>query len=345
MRTERSSTHAAIPDATPFELASHLDKICLCLHAACLVPIIQLDDDFRAKQGKPPLDHLWNFWISVVLAMIFAIGIMFVGFSFTIQLGAVGLENRYVSGNCSVSSYQIAQKNVNGYLDTHWALYNLTAEYANVSYLGVSGVAGGWPGQGVERYPLPPAYGAITEPHEGESIFSNNVAINASYAAFMTRQYTRGGSFPCLIPLSDDGKTLRVLSPVEMLTPCGKPLGMYPFDDAVEQMKLATGSTSKCDGEDVIGYTAQASLNEPDTERESNSGADHVACPGRIVFLDATFAKLDPIVMIFTLQLMSGFFMIFLGPIVCACSRGIAVSQRLCLRSCQSGVSQPPART
>jgi hypothetical protein len=256
-----------------------------CTYKFLLTSVKYWDDDWRLKRGLEPYDHMLNFYLSVALLWFFTCGFTMTGLSFVGQYGCVGLEQTYEQQECFVHEGVAVQYSLEGYVDTHWVPLRVSAFDSKTGSIiaNVTGVVGGW--MFIDRFPMPPVHGRITAAPPGESVFSNDVAVNAEQA-FKFLDNHLGKVFPCIVPKpssssfgafvdSKDRKRIDCTS-----TGCLPATnGMYPFDWALEDL-LSLGKfrhdMAVCDLNSRSSTKTNNNANVGTSPSSSSSDATHI---------------------------------------------------------------------
>jgi hypothetical protein len=150
-----------------------------------------------------------NFYLAVVLLFFFVSGLTLGGLAVVGQYPCLDMDEKYSQQECVVHDGVVAQYSLEGYVDTHWILLRVSAKESATGHVtsNVTGVVGGW--IFIDRFPMPPLHGLLTKVPDGQSIFSNDVAISEEMA-FEFRDSLVGHTYPCLVPRPVSGGDLLV---------------------------------------------------------------------------------------------------------------------------------------
>lgn len=276
-----------------------------------------LDDQWRASRQLERCEILWGFWVAVFGLLTLTVGTTVIGLAVVGQEQVLALPSTYKEYQCSVSSGDIVEYSLEGYVESHWVPLQVSVldPHDNTSVLAanVTGVSGGW--ILLDRFPMPPVHGRITDVPPSESIYSNNVAMEKN-VAFQWVDNHVGRVFPCLVPSS-----LELVAEKERITDGCSPAGLYPFSWALDDL-LTKGSFEydlACSHSGIVDRVLVPNDNErvAEASHKSNYGS-HFACMGRIVFVNATFAtKVKPIADGYYSFIAAGISLVAVWPFIC----------------------------
>lgn len=291
-----------------------------------------LDDNWRAQRDLKRCEILWNFWIAICGLMGITGGTTIIGLALVGQEPVLALASTYDEYQCYVSGGDVVQYSMEGYVESHWmplkvSVLNVSqtitnsqtsSSFTHATMANVTGVSGGW--VYLDRFPMPPVHGRITDVPESESFYSNNVGMAESVARSWVNNHT-GRVFPCLVP-----SNLRPVTEEDRNADSCSPAGLYPFEWALED--LLTKGVFKNDETCAVrpGIVNRVLVPNADdrgaeAEHKSNYGS-HFACRGRIVFVNATFDReVQPITQVYYYFLTAGICLVAAWPIVCIVGR------------------------
>ena len=297
-----------------------------------------LEDDWRAARELERCEILWNFWIAIFGLMACSLGTTIIGLAFVGQNPVLYLASTYKEYHCSVSGGDIVQYSLEGYVESHWVPLQVTVLNASDSSSGLSrssssvsapssshallanvtGVSGGW--AFLDRFPMPPVHGRITDVPTFESFYSNDVGMSEDVARSWVDNHI-GRVFPCLVPTN-----LQLVNDEERYANECSPTGLYPFAWTLED--LLTKGSFKYDKACTSQPSAVNRVLVPNADEriaeanhKSNYGS-HFACRGRIVFVNATFAsEVEPITEVYFYFLAAGISLVAVWPVICIVGR------------------------